>query len=238
MKIIQLVLDQMFDQGKKNFFFFFFSLLYLIFYFSCNFETDFCGFSNLYNMDFRFERTHAYHLVHDYAPERDHTLNNLAGSFLYANTLSVVPNKKAIVQSLTFIPLDGCRVRFYYYINSATNAGQLTFMTRTESSGRTTILWSTSKVLGDYWERQELLISTGNLTELLIEVQSLSGGGIIAIDDISFSSQCNASNQYLPYGTTIAPNVTVTPPTCTYSCKDGTCIGREKVKLFFLLKIK
>ena len=37
--------------------------------------------------NFNFERTRAFHLINDYAPERDHTLNNLAGSFLYVNTL-------------------------------------------------------------------------------------------------------------------------------------------------------
>lgn len=185
-------------------------------------------------MDLRFERTQAFHLINDYAPERDHTLNNLAGSFIYVDTIGALPYKKAILSSRTYIPLPDCRVRFYYYINSPTNAGHLTFMTRTESSGQTTIIWSTSKILGDYWERQELLLPTGNLSELLIEVQSLSGGGIIAIDDISFSSQCNNSNEYLPFGTTLQPNVTMTPPTCTYACKDNTCVGQNKVKISFI----
>ncbi len=188
-------------------------------------------------MELRFERTPAFHLINDYAPERDHTINNLAGSFLYVNTLNALPSSKAQLKSSTYFPLTDCKVRFYYYINSATNPGQLTFMTRTESSGQTTFIWSTSKILGDQWERQELLLPTGNLSELLIEVQSVGGGGgIIALDDISFSSQCNNSDDYLPFGTTLSPNGTVTPPTCTYACRDGTCVGQGKVRLFMIEK--
>jgi hypothetical protein len=68
--------------------------------------------------------------------------------------------------------------------------------------------------------------------ELLIEVQSLGGGGYIGLDDLSFSSQCNNSNGFLPYGTTTRPTGTTTRPTCTYTCNDGRCIGRDKVKIF------
>lgn len=183
-------------------------------------------------MALQFQRTKAFHLNDDYAPQRDHTLNNLAGSFLYVNTLYTLPNSKAQMRSSRYIPSAGCRVRFYYYMNSATNAGQLAFMTRTESAGQTTNVWSTSKILGDYWERQELLLPTGPLSELLIEVKSLGVGygGFIGIDDISFSSECGYSDGQLPYGTTIAPSgTTTTPSLCTYACDDGTCIGQEKV---------
>ena len=234
----------MLHEGKKNRLFYKYYHLCILFYrfflFRCNFETDMCRFSNLFYMELQFQRTRGFHLTNPYAPERDHTLNNLAGSYIYVNTLNTLPNQKAQLSSSAYFPLDDCRVRFYYYINSPTNAGQLTFMTRTESSGKTTLIWTTSKILGDYWERQELLLPSGNLSELIIEVESLGGGGIIALDDISFSSQCNYTTSYLPFGTTLAPNVTVTPPTCTYRCDDGTCVGREKVinkknkKLLFL----
>jgi hypothetical protein len=191
-------------------------------------------------MELQFIRTHAFHLIDDYAPERDHTSNNLAGSFLYVNTLNSLPDHKAQMRSSRYIPTPGCQVRFYYYINSANTAGQLTFMVRTESAGRTTTVWSTSKVLGDYWERQEVLLPTGLMSELLIEVRSLAdgGGGFIALDDISFSSQCDNSNGFLPFGTTLAPNGTqTTPVACTYSCNDGTCIGQDKVRILIFLKM-
>ena len=187
---------------------------------------------NQYNADFQFERARAFDLINTYAPERDHTLNNLAGTFIYINTLDQPPNRLAQLRSSRLIPTNGCKVRFYYYMNSATNPGELSFSIRNETAGRTTYLWSASKILGDHWERQELLIPTGSLIELLIEVQSLGGGGFIALDDISFSPQCNNSNGYLPYGTTPKPTGTTTRPTCTYACKDGTCIGKEKVKTF------
>ncbi len=208
------------------------------FLFSCNFETDLCQFVNLFNMELQFERIRAFQLVNDYAPERDHTLNNIAGSFLYVNTLDQPPNRVAQLRSSRFAPSNGCKVRFYYYMNSATNPGLLTFMVRNLTAGPTTFIWSTSKIVGDHWERQELLLPTGPLFELLIEVKSLGGGGFIALDDISFSSQCNNSNAFLPYGTTLKPNGTLTTPTmCTYTCNDGQCVGRDKVKdhFFFLL---
>ena len=185
---------------------------------------------NLPNMDLVFERTRAFQLVNDYAPERDHTLNNLAGSFIYVNTLNQPPNRVAELRSSRFAPLPGCRVRFYYYMNSPTNPGLLTFLVRNQTGGLTNFVWSMSKVLGDHWERQELLLPTGSLFELLIQVRSLDGGGFIALDDISFSSQCNNSLSFLPFGPTTKPPITVTPPTCTFTCNDGQCVGKQKVR--------
>ena len=141
------------------------------------------------------------------------------------------------LMSSRFVPTKGCKVRFYYYMNSASSAGELNFMTRNQSSGPTTYLWSTSKVVGHHWERQEVSIAEGTLSELLIEVRSLGGGGYIAIDDISFSPQCNNSNGYLPYGTTV-PSMSTTRAPCTYSCRDGTCVGKDKVKKRFFIKLK
>lgn len=209
-----------------------------VFYFdfSCNFEVNSCRFSTIGLSDFQFERTRAYQLVNEYAPERDHTLNNLAGAFVYVNTMNQPPDRLAYYRSSRFVPLTGCKVRFNYYMNGASNPGILTFMVRNESAGATKFIWSTSKILGDYWERQELLLPTGSLFELLIEVKTLGGGGIIALDDISFSSQCNNSNGFLPYGTTTRPTgTTPTPTTCTYACNDGTCIGKNKVNKFLFI---
>ncbi|CAF0718676.1 unnamed protein product [Adineta steineri] len=201
----------------------------------CNFETDLCKFTNEYGTALQFERGHAFTLVNDYAPERDHTLNNIAGSFVYVNTIDQPSDRAARLRSSRLIPTDGCKVRFYYYMNSATTAGELSLYIRNQSAGLQTYLWSSSKVLGHHWERQEVLIPTGSiptgsLIELLIEVKSsgVGGGGFIALDDISFSSQCNNSNGYLPYGTTPKPIGTSTRPSCPYQCKDGTCIAQDK----------
>jgi hypothetical protein len=210
-----------------------------LFYFSCNFETNLCRFFNLFGTDLQFERTRAFELVHEYAPERDHTLNNIAGSFLYVDTLNQQPNRIAQIRSSSFASAPGCKVRFYYYMNSATNPGQLTFNVRSQTSGPPVYVWSTSKILGDHWERQELLLPQGPLYELLIEVKSLGGGGFIALDDITFSSQCNNSNGYVPIGTTIKPTGNTTTPTaCTYTCNDGTCVGRNKVNIFYFKEKK
>jgi hypothetical protein len=189
-----------------------------------------CKFTNEYNAELQFERARAYQLINDYAPERDHTLNNLAGSFVYVNTINEQPNRSGRLRSSRLVPTDGCKVRFFYYMNSATNPGELTFMLRNLSSGPTTYLWSSSKVLGDYWERQELLIPSGSLIELLIEVKTLGGGGFIGLDDISFSSQCNNSNGYLPYGTSTKPTGTTTRPPAGFQCRDGSFIPTDKVK--------
>ena len=202
---------------------------------SCNFESDMCSFTNLYNANLRFERTRAFQLINDYAPDRDHTLNNVAGSFIYVDTFDQPADRTAQLRSATFSSTPGCKVRFHYYMNSPTIPGQLTFMIRTQTFGPASYLWSTNKILGDYWERQELLLPTGSLYDLLIEVKSSSGGGIIALDDISFSSECNRSTGFLPYGTTLKPNgTTTTPTTCTYTCQDGTCVGKDKVRTIVL----
>ena len=169
-------------------------------------------------------------MVNDFAPDRDHTLNGPTGSFIYVNTLDQPANRTAQIRSSRFSSGAGCRVRFYYYINSATNPGLLTFNIRSQTFGPPTFIWSTSKILGDYWERQELALPTGSLYELLIEVKTLGGGGTIGLDDISFSAECNTSTSILPYGTTTKPTGTTTYPSeCTYTCLDGTCVGKDKV---------
>lgn len=208
-------------------------MLFLFAYlFSCDFEKDLCQFATLGVTELQFERTKAFQIVNDYAPERDHTLNNLAGSFIYVNTLDQPPNRTAQIRSSRFSSGPGCKVRFYYYMNSATNPGQLTAMVRFQTFGPATFVWSTNKIIGDHWERQELLLPTGPLYELLFEVKSLGGGGFIGLDDISFSPECNRSTGFLPYGTTTKPTGTTTQPTsCTYYCLDGTCVGKEKVGL-------
>lgn len=205
----------------------------MYFLFSCNFEQDFCVFSNIYGVPLQFQRTRAFHLVDDYAPERDHTLNTQSGALIYVNTIGSVKDSYAQLRSTRYMPSANCKVRFYYYINSATTAGQLTVMTRTESVGYTTILWSSSKVLGEHWERQEVSLPTGQLSEILFEVKNLGdggGGGIIALDDISFSNECQKSDSYLPYGTSTPTLQPVTTPSCGFQCKDGSCIVKEKVK--------
>jgi hypothetical protein len=199
-------------------------------YFSCDFESDFCQFTATNNRDLQFQRTRAFQLINDYAPDRDHTLNTQAGSFVYVNTLGQLPNLTAQIRSTRFSSASGCRVRFYYHMNSANNPGELKFMVRSQFSGPETFVWSTTKVLGDYWERQELLLPMGPLYELLVEVKTLGGGGIVALDDISFSSQCNRSTGFLPLGTTTKATGTTRQPTaCTYTCQDGTCVGKDKV---------
>ena len=44
--------------------------------------------------------------------------------------LILPPNSEAQLRSSRFFHRAGCKVRFYYYMNSATNPGQLTFMTQ------------------------------------------------------------------------------------------------------------
>ncbi|CAF4086941.1 unnamed protein product, partial [Rotaria sordida] len=70
----------------------------------CDFETNLCKFVSLSNQQLRFERARADQIVHDYAPERDHTLNNLAGSFIYVNTIGQPPNSLAHIRSSRFVP--------------------------------------------------------------------------------------------------------------------------------------
>ena len=198
--------------------------------FSCDFEKDLCQFGTLGTTELQFERAKAFQLINDYAPERDHTSNNLAGSFIYVKTLDQPANRTAQIRSSRFSSAPGCKARFYYYMNGASNPGQLTAMVRFQTFGPPTFVWSTNKILGDYWERQELLLPTGSLYELLFEVKSLGGGGFVALDDISFSPECNRSTSFLPYGTTTKPTGTTTEPTsCTYTCLDGKCVGKEKV---------
>jgi hypothetical protein len=190
------------------------------------------------DVDLEFKRSPAYQLTFDYGPQRDHTMNTVTGSYLYVDTFNQPANRIAQVASSRFNSMNGCTVRFYYYINGPTNnVGQLSIIVRSENGGRLNYVWSTrTKTIGYYWERQDVLLPVGSVIELLTEAKTLdgAGGGIIAIDDISFSSFCINVNGSLPIGTTAIPDAITTTRTtvepCSYRCNNGTCLGKDKVK--------
>ncbi|CAF1046788.1 unnamed protein product [Didymodactylos carnosus] len=198
----------------------------------CNFERDSCKVMEMPFNDLLWQRARGAQLTSFYAPQRDHTTNSLSGYYLYVDTTGQQGNQYSRLNSRSFESLDNCTVRLYYYVNGI-NPGMLSVIVRSENGGPYTYLWSTSKIIGFHWERQEVRIPKGALFELILEVKTLNGGGtngFIAVDDLSFSSQCVGGTPSLPFGT--QPNGTTTSPKpCTYRCDDGTCIGQEKVRL-------
>ena len=173
-------------------------------------------------------------MTFDYSPQRDHTINTVTGSYLYVDTFDQPGNRIAQIVSSRFNSINGCTMRFYYYINGPTmNIGQLSIIVRLENGGSLNYIWSTSTKTADYsWGRQEVVLPVDSLLELLIEVKTLdyASGGIIALDDISFSSLCINVNDSLPIGTTTTPDPKITTiEPCFYRCNNGQCLGKDKV---------
>jgi hypothetical protein len=165
-------------------------------------------------------------------PQRDHTTNTAQGSYIYIE----MTGKKNQSSSILYGPLinaidnNNCQIRFYYYMVGK-SVGKLNVYYREANGGGYTQLWSQIGTIGDRWERTEIIIPAKNTPRQLI-IEAVTGEntnniGIIALDDISFTTACSA---YL--GTLPSILTTTTARPCSgngFQCQDGNCISNNKV---------
>ncbi|XP_077537457.1 MAM and LDL-receptor class A domain-containing protein 1-like isoform X2 [Haemaphysalis longicornis] len=171
---------------------------------------------------------------------RDHTTNTVYGNFLRFK----FPKKSAKKVEL-FSPIvevtksNTCFLRFFYayqtrfshldYNLYSLNAGSLAVYARFDLLGEKRLLWKTSQVFGQYYERKILQIKDIS-DPLQIVIEARSGDdihGAWAIDDVSFTDGCNISSvAALPV---LASDATTKPPSglckpTEFTCPDQTCI--------------
>ncbi|KAH9361357.1 hypothetical protein HPB48_019773 [Haemaphysalis longicornis] len=171
---------------------------------------------------------------------RDHTTNTVYGNFLRFK----FPKKSAKKVEL-FSPIvevtksNTCFLRFFYayqtrfshldYSLYSLNAGSLAVYARFDLLGEKRLLWKTSQVFGQYYERKILQIKDIS-DPLQIVIEARSGDdihGAWAIDDVSFTDGCNISSvAALPV---LASEATTKPPSglckpTEFTCPDQTCI--------------
>ena len=129
-------------------------------------------------------------------------------------------------------PDVSCRLRLYYYINSfGSSVGSLSVSFRTAVGGGHKQMWLREGPVGDRWERAEIYIPViESPFQIIVEANVESNSkdeGIIAVDDISFSSFCTPFLGSLP--TIVTPTTSKPCGANGYQCADGTCISKDQV---------
>jgi hypothetical protein len=119
------------------------------------------------------------------------------------------------------------------------SVGKLSVYIRTQDGGGWTEKWSRSGSIGQFWERFDLRIgsyfSNSKSWQVIIEAQASNNtrdDGVIAIDDISFDSNCKAATDPLPTIIT-----TTRSPVCGstgFKCSNNNCINQTQVCDFII----
>ncbi|XP_077978864.1 MAM and LDL-receptor class A domain-containing protein 1-like [Glandiceps talaboti] len=200
------------------------------FYRRCDFETNSCGWENLENEnELDWQRIQA-----DYSPvHRDHTLRNTQGHLLYTSFFDISLTGKdaqSRVGSGFFQKPnmnDNCQLRFWYHIRDIPT---LNVYTRTSIGGPMVLEWSFTGHLGDFYQRAVISLSPSDNFQIVIEaIRGTSASSDVAIDDISYTSDCQVYSGQLPIGTTPAPTTRANPCGSDYwTCADGSCINAEQ----------
>ncbi|KAM8838449.1 MAM and LDL-receptor class A domain-containing protein 2 isoform 2-T2 [Synchiropus picturatus] len=132
----------------------------------------------------------------DLGPARDHTLSNGAGHFVIPGT-----DLTSEMVSRTLLPSSNCNIQFYYFsLNDA--AGRLSVLSRTHRAGfGDTELWTKADSQSYSWQRADVKVSSTLMHKVVVRYERGEGpGGLVALDDISFSSECklDPDNNELP----------------------------------------
>ncbi|XP_033104873.1 MAM and LDL-receptor class A domain-containing protein 2-like [Anneissia japonica] len=162
----------------------------------CDFELNLCSWHQ--ELDDQFDwtlRTGSTGTIGT-GPTNDHTLKSNNGHYIYIDTSwPRQENDVARLGSPTFSALTGskCRVRLWYHMNGP-EVGMLSVYRRTSytSSNGLVQIYHLIGAQGDYWKLLDVAVGeVGVAFEIVLEGVKGSGNqGDIAIDDVSFTTDC------------------------------------------------
>ena len=207
-------------------------------YKKCNFETPNCPYlkQDYITDQLNWTRKAGPTFSFRTGPSRDHTLGTYLGYYYYLETsgqrYGQIANLVSSIFDLTTI--NNCQMTLYYHMSGLT-VGNFAILSRRQSNGTVTTLFSRRGPQGDIWRKATVTLPTGSLIQVLIQASvGDSFTGDIAIDDVSFSPTCSVSNQNLPLApppppTSAPPPTTAVPHTCDlnnqFNCRSsGKCI--------------
>ncbi|XP_076003138.1 apical endosomal glycoprotein [Genypterus blacodes] len=160
----------------------------------------------------------------EHGPPRDHTQNNDAGHYVVPGNHLTEEGQTSEILSKTLRPNSNCTVRFFYYSSDDT-AAKLSVRSRTLRSGiDDRVLWLRERSHSFSWQRAEVTFASSTNSKLVFSYErGPEHRGLVALDDVSFSSQCvfDPDNQELPATPptsapttpTVKPSTTPTTPT-------------------------
>ncbi|XP_063741754.1 MAM and LDL-receptor class A domain-containing protein 1 [Eleginops maclovinus] len=166
-----------------------------------------------------------------HGPPRDHTQNSDAGYYVMPATELTDKGQTSEILSTTLRPSSNCTVRFFFYsLDDA--AGRLTAQYRTLRSGSDdTVLWLRENSQSYSWQRAGVTFSSLVISKLVFRYERGDGiRGMVALDDISFSRECefDPDNNKLPETSVPpTPSNTPTPPTSPSTAPTLPCPDNE-----------
>lgn len=192
----------------------------------CDFEKDFC--------DIIFSSETSDWTRTTSVPGLNHGHSKTSAHFL-----SLLPEKGGILtadlKSPVFLATQSCQMRLFYYVKA--ELGNLQVLLQTVPLGENRLVWAdnTQKPQTGVWQKAVVQFFTNDNFQVIIRGKLEGESEILAIDDISFSPECqtvpsNASVSALSLHTweNRLPLVNTCLPT-QFSCDDGQCIEESKV---------
>ena len=195
-------------------------------YNKCDFEYGMCGWQNLKNDKFDWQRHRGPTSSFGTGPTQDHTSRSQSGYYLYIESSSPrMPNDNARLSLNLPQSIGICAIRFWYHMYGK-NVGALNVYMNTLDHGLIK-KWTSSGSQGNNWVRASVTLNSTTPFRVIIEgVTSTGFSGDIAIDDISLTPGCG-----LPSGSVVTypthPTFGSTPKPCPnnqYTCNNGQCI--------------
>ncbi|RDD40325.1 MAM and LDL-receptor class A domain-containing protein 2 [Trichoplax sp. H2] len=166
----------------------------------CNFENGICDWSQVSGSDdFNWDRTSGTTFTSYTGPSRDHTTGTVTGYYLYIDGFFESAGAKAQLKSKWFQPNTSgkCKIRLWYHMRG-TGIGALNVYA-VPNGGKLIKIWSRSGQLGDVWLRMEAPVVSSRYFYFMIEaVRGSSDESDIAIDDISFTTDCKYASGTVP----------------------------------------
>ncbi|XP_064478697.1 MAM and LDL-receptor class A domain-containing protein 1-like isoform X2 [Ornithodoros turicata] len=210
----------------------------------CSFELGVCDWT-FRDSRWRLQKGAKIWHIHRADDFRDHTVNSIYGNAVKLPFRYSPRGSKAIFQSpILSASSPTCSFRFYYMYSTQFRdiqydrynraAGSLAVRVRTDVLGAAKLLWKTSRVHGQFYERA--LVGLGDTRgQFQIVIEGVTGSDVNGqwiVDDVSFTDGCAKSeNGTLP---TLIKPTTVAPPASKcegdhFACGNGQCIGKTSV---------
>ena len=195
-------------------------------YNKCDFEFGMCGWQNLKNDQFDWQRHRGPTSSYRTGPSQDHTSGSAAGYYLFIESSSPrLPNDTARISLNLPQPIGMCAIRFWSHMYGQ-NVGTLNVYTNSLDRGLVK-MWSSSGSQGKQWMRNSVTLNSTIPFQVIIEGVIGTGYlGDIAIDDVSLTPGCGLpSGSQITYPTSSSFGTTPRPcPNNQYTCNNGQCI--------------
>ncbi|MPC07725.1 MAM and LDL-receptor class A domain-containing protein 1 [Portunus trituberculatus] len=193
----------------------------------CNFENDFCGWTQE-NETMEWIRRTGESLSEDVGPDFDHTLGNEKGYYMYLKSGQDVKFKTGRIASPDFYPvIIDCAFRFWYVMKADQGSKLIIYAEETSehTDRKKEIIYETegSEVYG--WAKVTIPVVFTRYFKIVIEGTASEGiEGDVSIDDISFTPGCKP----------VHPPPTTSPPpghclSDEFECANSDCIPKSSV---------